>query len=129
MLPTTQRAAVVAAVEIASYDEIKTRLTPSLGDGLLNHFVSGTSAGFLATCASNPFDVMKSRLMSQPVDSNGCGTLYTGTLDCFCKTVKAEGVTSLWKGFVPSFSRIGPHCVVAFVALEQMRALARKFES
>jgi hypothetical protein len=44
-------------------------------------------------------------------------------LDCFSKTVKGEGVASLWKGFWPAYTRIGPRVVIIFVVLEQMREL------
>ena len=119
--PTTQRAAIVAAVEIASYDEIKMRLIPLIGNGLGTHFSAAILAGFLATLASNPTDVVKARLMSQPVDEHGHGITYRGSIDCLRKTVRAEGVASLMKGFWPSFGRIGPHCVVTYVALERLR--------
>ena len=43
--------------------------------------------------------------------------------DCFRKSVAAEGVLSLWKGFWPNFSRIGPRVVIIFVIMEQLRAV------
>ena len=32
-----------------------------------------------------------------------------------------EGVLALWKGFIPYFSRLGPHTVMTFLLLEQVR--------
>jgi hypothetical protein len=45
-------------------------------DGMILHFTSGFSAGFIATIIASPFDVIKTRLMSSP-DS------YKGVVNCF----------------------------------------------
>lgn len=34
--------------------------------------------------------------------------------------VRKEGVGALWKGFLPYFSRLGPHTVLTFIFVEQM---------
>lgn len=151
--PTMQRAAVVAGVELASYDECKGALVRWAGlreSAYATHFSASLlgeargggvgeglcltaptpyprrspppAAGFLATLASSPLDVVKSRVMNQPVDpATGRGTLYASTADCFRKAVAAEGVLSLWKGFGPNFARIGPHVVITFMTIERLR--------
>ena len=123
--PTMQRAAVVAAVELASYDECKTLLVSALGmapTGAPTHLAASLMAGFLCTLASSPLDVIKSRVMNQPVDAaTGRGVRYSSTLDCLRKSVAAEGVASLWKGFWPNFGRIGPHCIITFMTIERLR--------
>ena len=97
--PTVQRAAVVAAVELATYDECKQLLVPLTGDGVATHFGASLMAGFMATTASSPCDVIKSRVMNQPVcPETGAGMRYASTLDCLRQSVRSEGVTSLWKG-------------------------------
>ena len=35
--------------------------------------------------ASSPFDVVKSRVMGQPLHPDGTGKLYSGMVDCFIK--------------------------------------------
>jgi hypothetical protein len=104
--PTVQRAAIVAGVELASYDECKTLLVRHLqfsDQGTATHLTASIMAGFLCTIASSPLDVIKSRVMNQPVDSTGRGLRYASTVDCFRSSVRAEGVLSLWKGFWPNF--------------------------
>jgi hypothetical protein len=104
--PTVQRAAVVAAVELASYDECKVLLVKwgFSGTSVLTHFGASIMAGFLSSIASSPLDVMKSRVMNQPVDPvTGKGLRYSSTVDCMRKAVQSEGVLSLWKGFWPNF--------------------------
>uniref|UniRef100_A0A0A9G2P9 ADP,ATP carrier protein n=1 Tax=Arundo donax TaxID=35708 RepID=A0A0A9G2P9_ARUDO len=34
--------------------------------------------------------------------------LYRNSYDCLVKTVRREGVTALWKGFLPTSARLGP---------------------
>lgn len=52
---------------------------------------------------------------------SGQGQLYTGMVDCFRKSVRSEGVTSLWKGFWPNYARVGPRVVIIFTVIEQLR--------
>lgn len=128
--PTCARATVLAAVELPAYDELKfliqkyTLLGPVYSkDGLALHSVTATGAGFLCALASSPFDVAKSRMMNQPFDESGRGTLYGSTLDCFVKSVKAEGPFCLWKGFWPNFGRVGPRVIIVFVCMEKLKKL------
>jgi solute carrier family 25 protein 34/35 len=74
-------------------------------------FASSLLTGFFATVAMNPPDVISTRLYNQPV-VGGRGTLYTGWLDCARKTVRAEGVRGLYKGFLAHYLRLGPHTIV-----------------
>ena len=55
---------------------------------------------------SSPFDVVKSRVMGQPLNPDGTGKLYGGMVDCFMKTSAAEGPMSLYNGFWPNFGRV-----------------------
>lgn len=53
---------------------------------------------------------LQTRLMNQ---STALGThLYTGVLDCLSKTIRREGWSALYKGFVPNYMRLGPWNVV-----------------
>lgn len=58
-----QRAALVAAVELSTYDECKHLLLSNgvLGDHIGSHFAASLMAGFLATFVSSPADVIKVR--------------------------------------------------------------------
>lgn len=124
--PTAGRATVLAAVELGSYDTIRRRLLDSgrLQEGLQLHLTSSLATGFLATLASSPFDVVKSRVMSQPVDpATGRGLLYRDMTHCFVRSIKEDGLPSLWRGFVPNYCRVGPRVVIVFVVMERLRML------
>ena len=104
VVPTAQRAAVIAGVLLPSYDFFKQSLLEYgvMGDTVSTHFVAGFLAGVLGTAASNPVDVVKSRMMNQAVLKNSsanAGHVYTGSINCFvtvCQSsVKVCNLTSL----------------------------------
>ncbi|PRP79358.1 mitochondrial substrate carrier family protein ucpB-like, partial [Planoprotostelium fungivorum] len=107
--PTVQRAAIVNAAELSTYDHFKHFLIQKRivsGDTFSTHLLASLAAGFVATLFSNPIDVMKTRIMNQKV-VNGV-PVYTGVVDCLTKTIRSEGFLALYKGFIPNYARLGP---------------------
>lgn len=126
---TINRAMIVTAAQLASYDQFKEGIVESgaMKDGLGTHVVASFAAGIVAAVASNPVDVIKTRVMNMKVDARGGEAQYKGAWDCAVKTVRAEGPMALYKGFVPTVCRQGPFTVVLFVTLEQVKKLLRDF--
>jgi len=125
--PTVQRACVLTGTQIPSYDHSKHLVLHWVGkehDGLLVHFVCSMFAGLVCSTATSPIDVIKSRVMNQPYDQQGRGTLYTSNLDCWLKTIRHEGLLGLYRGWLPNWLRLGPHTVISFMLFEQMRKAA-----
>lgn len=60
----------------------------------VKNLVSGTFSGIAVCLVGHPFDTLKVRLQTQPVDK----PVYKGLLDCFVKTMKWEGIGGLYKG-------------------------------
>eukprot|EP00092_Neocalanus_flemingeri_P070470 GFUD01086509.1.p1 GENE.GFUD01086509.1~~GFUD01086509.1.p1 ORF type:complete len:296 (+),score=91.06 GFUD01086509.1:154-1041(+) len=129
--PTAQRSALVAGVQLPVYDLTKSRLCcgPSalMRDGVVCHFLSSLVAGFSAALASNPVDVVRTRLMVQRrcarLAGGGKTTVYSSAIHCGLHTVRTEGFSALFKGFVPSFARMGPWNVIFFVVYEKLKRL------
>eukprot|EP00002_Diphylleia_rotans_P038615 TRINITY_DN8817_c0_g1_i1.p1 TRINITY_DN8817_c0_g1~~TRINITY_DN8817_c0_g1_i1.p1 ORF type:complete len:299 (+),score=63.42 TRINITY_DN8817_c0_g1_i1:57-953(+) len=123
VLPNMQRAFIVNAAELSTYDHCKQLIVKNnlMEDGTGAHAAASFLAGFVAAVCSTPVDLTKTRLMNQPVDANGKGTLYSGMLDCMTKTIKAEGFFGMYKGFFPTWLRIGPWAMVMFISFEQYR--------
>eukprot|EP01117_Protostelium_nocturnum_P011151 TRINITY_DN4049_c0_g4_i1.p1 TRINITY_DN4049_c0_g4~~TRINITY_DN4049_c0_g4_i1.p1 ORF type:complete len:305 (+),score=81.31 TRINITY_DN4049_c0_g4_i1:205-1119(+) len=123
VVPTVQRAAIINAAELATYDHFKEFLLRRKivsEDKFATHLVASLMAGFMGTLFSNPIDVMKTRIMNQRI-VNGIPT-YLGMTDCLRKTIKQEGIFALYKGFIPNYARLGPWCVVFFVSFEQLKS-------
>ncbi|GER47141.1 mitochondrial substrate carrier family protein [Striga asiatica] len=125
---TVNRAMLVTASQLASYDQFKEMILGRglMADGLGTHVAASFAAGFVAAVASNPVDVIKTRVMNMRVEA-GEAPPYAGAVDCAVKTVRAEGLRALYKGFIPTISRQGPFTVVLFVTLEQVRKLLKDF--
>ena len=125
---TVNRAMIVTASQLATYDQAKEAILGKglMPDGLPTHVAASFAAGLVASVASNPVDVVKTRVMNMKVEK-GAPPPYAGALDCALKTVRAEGPMALYKGFIPTVSRQGPFTVVLFVTLEQVRAILKDF--
>jgi len=67
VLPNAQRAAIITALELSTYDSSKHLLIHQLSmkDGLFTHLAAGSMAGFIATVGALPIDVIKTRMMNQ----------------------------------------------------------------
>ena len=48
--------------------------------------------------------------------------IYKSSLDCGWSTLKTEGLSGLYRGFVPSFMRMGPWNIIFFLVYEQLKA-------
>ena len=123
--PTVGRATALAAAELATYDEVKTQLSTRkiMNEGLPLHITTAFISGFVSTVVSSPFDVVKSRVMGQPLNPDGSGKLYGGMVDCFLKSSKEEGMMSLYNGFWPNFGRVVPRVTIVFIVMEQLKSV------
>jgi solute carrier family 25 oxoglutarate transporter 11 len=127
---TVNRAMIVTASQLATYDQAKEAILARRGqaaDGLGTHVAASFAAGIVAAAASNPVDVVKTRVMNMKV-APGAPPPYAGAMDCALKTVRSEGVMALYKGFIPTVGRQGPFTVVLFVTLEQVRKVFKDVE-
>ncbi|KAJ9457456.1 Mitochondrial substrate carrier family protein ucpB [Diplonema papillatum] len=119
---TVQRAGVLGACQAPAYDHTKHTLKNAklMDEGIYLHLVSSFVAGIVAVSVTAPIDLIKTRVMSSKPLADGTMP-YTGTVDCFMKTVRSEGIMSLYAGWVPGWMRLGPHTIVTFLVFEQLR--------
>ncbi|XP_029949959.1 mitochondrial brown fat uncoupling protein 1 isoform X1 [Salarias fasciatus] len=116
-LPNITRNALVNCTELVTYDLIKEAILRHnlLSDNLPCHFVSAFGAGFATTVIASPVDVVKTRYMNSPPGQ------YKSAINCAWTMLTKEGPTAFYKGFVPSFLRLGSWNVVMFVSFEQIK--------
>ncbi|CAE8722080.1 unnamed protein product [Polarella glacialis] len=119
------RAALVTSGQMSAYDQTKRILEKQSATGPFQYegvrimtasFVSGVTAATVAA----PVDLVRSRIMDDR-QRPGQTAAYKNALDCAWRTVKAEGPFALWKGWVPSYLRLGPHFMVSLPLLEVLR--------
>jgi hypothetical protein len=101
------RACVLNATKMGVYDVSKGFVSDKTGwarKDIRTSFSSAFVAGFFMTCTVAPWDMLRTKLMNQPTDKK----IYEGFSDCLVKTVKQDGVLSLWRGFIPIWARFAP---------------------
>ncbi|KAG7294365.1 hypothetical protein NEMBOFW57_004436 [Staphylotrichum longicolle] len=102
--PNSARAAAMTASQLASYDVFKRtllRATP-MQDNLATHFVASFLAGVVAATVTSPIDVIKTRVMSATAGD------HQGVVGVLRDVYAKEGMRWMFKGWVPSFLRLGP---------------------
>jgi dicarboxylate transporter 10 len=124
-LPNCLRAALMTAAQLASYDVAKRALLArtEMRDGPAAHVAASVAAGFVATTVCSPVDVIKTRVMSAAGGGGGAGG--GGVVAVLRDTVRREGLRWVFRGWVPSFMRLGPQTVATFVFLEQHKKAYR----
>ncbi|RDD47652.1 Kidney mitochondrial carrier protein 1 [Trichoplax sp. H2] len=115
--PTSQRAAVIVAVQMPTYELSKRELIKSqlMNDGLSTHLCCSMISGLSMALVSNPLDVIKTRMVNQSASrivSKRSASFYKNSFHCLYQTIRGEGILALYKGFVPSFLRVGPWNVI-----------------
>ncbi|XP_063341501.1 mitochondrial uncoupling protein 2 isoform X3 [Pelmatolapia mariae] len=115
--PNIARNAIVNCTELVTYDFIKDMLLRStpLTDNLPCHFASAFGAGLCTTVIASPVDVVKTRYMNSALGQ------YSSVLNCAAAMMTNEGPRAFYKGFIPSFLRLGSWNVVMFVTYEQLK--------
>lgn len=117
--PNVQRAALVNMGDLTTYDTVKHLLLhhTSLEDNWVTHTFSSGCSGLIASTISTPADVVKTRIMNNP-------NVYRGSIDCFLSAVREEGFFSLYKGWLPTWSRMAPWSLTFWLVYERIRNVA-----
>eukprot|EP01024_Parvocaulis_polyphysoides_P030088 TRINITY_DN27343_c0_g1_i1.p1 TRINITY_DN27343_c0_g1~~TRINITY_DN27343_c0_g1_i1.p1 ORF type:complete len:264 (+),score=58.39 TRINITY_DN27343_c0_g1_i1:77-793(+) len=106
------------AVEFFSYEVLKSKWREFKGQELnaLEYSVVGAIAGGFTGAVTTPFDVLKTRLMTQ-----GTSGVYKNVFDATFKIAQEEGLSAFLKGWEPRVTWIALGGCVFFTALEQAK--------
>mmetsp|Transcript_265 Transcript_265/g.248 ORF Transcript_265/g.248 Transcript_265/m.248 type:complete len:304 (+) Transcript_265:17-928(+) len=126
--PFVNRAMLVGAVQIGTYDQFKTSFKKLGIDGhFSNVFCASMASGLLYSLVTMPFETAKNRMAFQHPDPVTGKMPYTGTIQTIGSIVSKEGPLKLWRGFFPYYLRCGGHTVFMFFAVEYVRKFYLKF--
>ncbi|KAM7374149.1 hypothetical protein PAMP_006824 [Pampus punctatissimus] len=116
-MPNITRNAIVNCAELVTYDLIKEIILKYnlMTDNLPCHFTAAFSAGFCTTVVASPVDVVKTRFMNSRTGQ------YNSAINCALTMLRNEGPAAFYKGFMPSFLRLGSWNIVMFVTYEQIK--------
>ncbi|KAG2421298.1 hypothetical protein HFD88_005272 [Aspergillus terreus] len=118
--PNCFRCGFMTSSQLASYDIFKNilmRVTNTSGDHPAIHVSASLLASLVATTVCSPMDVVKTHLM----ESSGKGT----TLGVIKELTRNEGPKWIFRGWTPSFVRLGPQTIATLVLLEQHKRVYR----
>lgn len=113
------RACVLNATKMGVYDMTKGYVTNATGwnrKDIKTSFSAAFVAGFFMTVTVAPWDMIRTKLMNQPTDAK----LYDGFTDCAKKTIQADGVLGLWRGFIPIWARFAPQATIQLLTIESI---------
>lgn len=117
LMPNLVRGVLMTASQVVTYDIAKNMLVNSFHldpTKKSTHFSASLLAGLVATTVCSPADVVKTRIMNAKGSSNSAISILR-------QAVKTEGFGFMFRGWLPSFIRLGPHTIVTFLVLEQLR--------
>ena len=91
--PAWLREASYTSLRLGLYEPVKQLVgANAAGAGFLRKFLAGAIAGAIGSCAGNPFDVLKTKMMANKDSNEGLG-FYSSEI------MKAEGIMGFYKGF------------------------------
>ena len=117
LTPNLVRGILMTASQVVTYDVTKDFLVTSMNfdpTKKTTHFAASLFAGLVATTICSPADVIKTRIM-------GAHQHHESAFKVLSNSVKNEGFAFMFRGWVPSFARLGPNTILIFLAVEQLR--------
>jgi len=132
------RAAIMTASQLAAYDAFKDLLVSPprairsmIGvdrgfdaNATSTHLLASTLAGLVATTLCSPVDVIKTQVMKA-----GRNDAQISITSLVRDNFRDHGIKWMFRGWLPSFTRLGPQTVATFIILEQQRKAYRYFIS
>jgi len=82
----------------------------------LRHFMAGSLAGMTGQTLTYPLDRARAVMAVTRIGE------YKNLMDVFRRTIRNEGVTSLYRGFVPTIIGVIPYAGTSFLTYEQLKA-------
>ncbi|XP_026828450.1 mitochondrial 2-oxoglutarate/malate carrier protein [Ooceraea biroi] len=135
-MATIGRAVVVNVSQLATYSQVKYLIASqckfiyisiilpvNVKEGIALHFYASMISGFFTTFNSMPFDVTKTRIQNMKITGKPPGMIAV-----MLSIGKNEGLGALWKGFWPTYCRIGPHTVLTLIVNEQLMRFYRMYQ-
>jgi len=91
--PAWMREASYTSLRLGLYEPVKELVGANApGAGFLRKFIAGALAGAVGSCAGNPFDVLKTKMMANKDSTDGIGKYASDVM-------KLEGIMGFYKGF------------------------------
>jgi solute carrier family 25 citrate transporter 1 len=113
--PTLLRQISNSVVRFTTYNFLKQAINPNSNEPVSSYlsFALGITAGAVEVVATQPVDVIKTRMQSSNARS-----LYRTSMMCSYKIFTQEGPTKLWTGMTPRFIKVSFSGGIVFTVYE-----------
>jgi len=124
-VPTIMRNTPAFAGYFWGFEAVKRMLTPQgQTPSLTTCFIAGGAGGFGFWGFIYPIELIKTRIQSDSLVPSE--KKYSGVVDCFRKTLQAEGWRGLFRGYVPAIVRAVPVNACIFLAVTASKRAMNK---
>jgi dicarboxylate transporter 10 len=113
--PNMLRASIITTAHVGSYDASKDGVRRFISEGPFAWTLCGLISALVTTTAAAPVDLVRTRIMISPIRIGGFSTAQ--------RIIMTEGIRGLFRGWLPSFFRFGPHFTLSWPLIE----LSRKY--
>ena len=105
--------------QLFAYGEMKTFMVQSgaLATAFSTHVVCALGSAAVSVAVFNPIDVVRTRLYNAPEG------WYKSGVDVALVALRTEGPFAFYKGATAGYLRLGPHMVLVFGILEQLKQI------
>ncbi|CAL7933914.1 unnamed protein product [Xylocopa violacea] len=123
-VPTMARAAIVNGAQLGTYSKSKMMLndTGFFEEGIVLSFMAAMISGLTMAVTSLPIDVAKTRIQNWTSSAKP-----PGVISVLINIAQKEGLPSMWRGFLPYYSRAAPNSIVTMISLDQLRHMYIKY--
>lgn len=128
-VPLVQRAAVVGAVQVGTYDQFReTFKSWGVTDQFTNVFYASMASGLLFAGCTMPLETIKNKMAFQKADPLTGILPYRSTAQAMVSIVKESGIRGgLYAGFMPYYIRCGGMTLLMFMSVEWLRKTAKPY--
>ena len=116
---STLRGLLGPGSQIFAYGELKREVVQRGADGgaVLTHIGCALASAAVSVACVNPVDVVRTRLYNAPPGR------YASGVEAGLALAQTEGLLAFYKGALTHYLRLGPHMVLVFGFLEQMKKM------
>jgi len=96
--------------------------------GMFKFFFASSLASTIGAIFVYPVDLVKTRMQAQSkvaISDGALKIMYRGSLDCFIRVLKHEGITGLFRGIFPNLIGQVPEKAIRLFVVDKMRKLFR----
>ena len=105
----------IKTCHVGTYDWAKSVLVPHFGEGAFAWICGGFASALVTTTISAPVDLVRNRIM---VNTTTSVSFFAVTY----RIIQSDGIRGLYRGWIPSFYRFGPHFTISWPLIELVRA-------